>query len=67
MTGEIQNMMSGQDCAKTLDGVKVNLLRENVQHEYANHDKTFIGQVIKRGINASNWQKQKIMRVPQKA
>ena len=39
MTGEIQNMMSGQDCAKTLDGVKVNLLRENVQHEYANHDK----------------------------
>ena len=60
MTGEIQNMMSGQDCAKTLDGVKVNLLRENVQHEYANHDKNIHmtgHQPLSRGINVSNWQK----------
>ena len=39
MTVEIQNMMCGEDSAKTLDWVKVNLLRENVQHEYANLSK----------------------------
>ena len=39
MTVEIQNMMCGGDFAKTLDWVKVNLLGENVQHEYANLSK----------------------------
>ena len=39
MTVEIQNMMCGGDAAKTLDWVKVNLLRENVEHEYANLSK----------------------------
>ena len=39
MTVEIQNMMCGEDSAKTLDWVKVNLLRENVEHEYANLSK----------------------------
>ena len=39
MTVEIQNMMCGEDFAKTLDWVKVNLLRENVEHEYANLSK----------------------------
>ena len=39
MTVEIQNMMCGGDFAKTLERVKVNLLGENVQHEYANLSK----------------------------
>ena len=57
-------MMSGQDCAKTLDGVKVNLLIENVEHEYANYSKNIYvisHQPPSRGVNASNWKNTKLI------